>query len=43
MTMAGVVKNFQGLFAVRFFLGMTESGFFPGAVLIISKVVHVLP
>ncbi|KAM0554048.1 hypothetical protein ACHAPJ_007123 [Fusarium lateritium] len=33
----GTVSNFGGLVAVRFMLGVTEAGFFPGAVLIISK------
>ncbi|KAF9871165.1 hypothetical protein CkaCkLH20_11334 [Colletotrichum karsti] len=33
----GVVKNFAGLVAVRFMLGVAEAGFFPGAILIISK------
>ncbi|EWY85853.1 hypothetical protein FOYG_12952 [Fusarium oxysporum NRRL 32931] len=35
--MLGLVQNFGGLIAVRFMLGITEAGFFPGAVLIISK------
>ncbi|KAF9895345.1 hypothetical protein FE257_000249 [Aspergillus nanangensis] len=37
MTMAGMVRNFTGLLIVRIFLGVTEAGFFPGAVLIVSK------
>ncbi|KAL3441528.1 major facilitator superfamily domain-containing protein [Aspergillus insuetus] len=36
-TILGVVQNFAGLVAVRFMLGVAEAGFFPGAVLIISK------
>ncbi|KAF5008488.1 hypothetical protein FDECE_5247 [Fusarium decemcellulare] len=36
-TTLGTVRNFGGLVAVRFMLGVTEAGFFPGAVLIISK------
>ncbi|KAH6679902.1 major facilitator superfamily domain-containing protein [Plectosphaerella plurivora] len=36
-TLLGTVKNFGGLVAVRFMLGVAEAGFFPGAVLIISK------
>ena len=30
MTLMGVVKNFQGLLAARFFLGVAEAGLFPG-------------
>lgn len=37
MTLTGVVKNFEGLVACRFFLGLTESGFYPGAILIVSS------
>ncbi|KAF9777086.1 hypothetical protein IL306_004644 [Fusarium sp. DS 682] len=36
-TILGVIQNFAGLVAVRFMLGVAEAGFFPGAVLIISK------
>ena len=33
MTMiAASVKNFGGLFATRWFLGMAESGFYPGVI-----------
>ncbi|KZT40659.1 MFS general substrate transporter [Sistotremastrum suecicum HHB10207 ss-3] len=32
----GVVKNQAGLFAVRFFLGMTEAGLFPGVIFLFS-------
>jgi hypothetical protein len=28
----GAVKNKEGLYAARFFLGMAEAGFFPGIV-----------
>ncbi|KAF3930331.1 hypothetical protein ABW19_dt0205570 [Dactylella cylindrospora] len=37
MTLTGIVKNFSGLAAVRFWLGLFEAGFLPGAVLLISK------
>ena len=37
MTVTGVVQNFGGLVACRWFLGVFESGFFPGAVFIISR------
>jgi MFS family permease len=30
MTLSGVVQNFGGLVATRFFLGLFEAGFFPG-------------
>lgn len=30
MTLMGIVQSFQGLFAARFFLGVTEAGLFPG-------------
>lgn len=32
MTLSGVVQNFGGLVATRFFLGLFEAGFFPGAI-----------
>uniref|UniRef100_A0A0B7KKP3 Major facilitator superfamily (MFS) profile domain-containing protein n=1 Tax=Bionectria ochroleuca TaxID=29856 RepID=A0A0B7KKP3_BIOOC len=35
--MLGLVNNFCALVAVRLLLGIAEAGFFPGAVLIISK------
>lgn len=31
-TLMGVVHNLSGFFAARFFLGVTESGLFPGVV-----------
>lgn len=31
-TLMGITQNLGGFFAVRFFLGMTESGLFPGVV-----------
>ncbi|RYP54402.1 hypothetical protein DL768_000819 [Monosporascus sp. mg162] len=37
MTLTGVVQNYAGLIAIRFFLGLFEAGFLPGAILIISK------
>jgi len=30
MTLMGIVHNFAGLAAARFFLGLAESGLFPG-------------
>ncbi|KAM5353740.1 hypothetical protein ACJ41O_000390 [Fusarium nematophilum] len=33
----GLVKNFCGLVATRFMLGVFEAGFFPGAVFVVSK------
>ncbi|PLB36953.1 putative MFS transporter [Aspergillus candidus] len=36
MTLTGVVQNFAGLVATRIFLGVFESGFFPGAVYLCS-------
>jgi MFS family permease len=36
MTLMGVVQNFGGLVAARFFLGIFEAGFFPGAVYLIG-------
>ena len=35
-TLQGVVQNRQGFYAVRFFLGATESGLFPGVVFYLS-------
>ena len=32
----GVTKNLAGFYAVRFILGMTESGLFPGVVFYLS-------
>ncbi|ERS97557.1 hypothetical protein HMPREF1624_05728 [Sporothrix schenckii ATCC 58251] len=37
MTCTGLVTNFAGLVVVRFFLGLFEAGFFPGAIMIISR------
>jgi sugar phosphate permease len=36
-TLMGVTQNYSGFLAVRFFLGATESGLFPGVVYYISK------
>ena len=30
MTLMGIVKNFHGLLAARFFLGVAEAGLYPG-------------
>ena len=35
-TLLGVTQNMGGFFAARFFLGMTESGLFPGVVFYLS-------
>ena len=35
-TLMGVTRNFPGFLAVRFFLGVVESGFFPGAIFYLS-------
>ncbi|KAF3078584.1 hypothetical protein TWF102_003327 [Orbilia oligospora] len=37
MTLTGIVKNFAGLTVVRFWLGLFEAGFLPGAVLLVSN------
>ncbi|GME44343.1 D-galactonate transporter [Neofusicoccum parvum] len=37
MTCTGIVQNFAGLTIIRFLLGLFEAGFFPGAILLISK------
>ncbi|KAI0485285.1 major facilitator superfamily transporter [Xylariaceae sp. FL0804] len=37
MTLTGLINNFSGLTATRFFLGLFEAGFFPGAILLVSK------
>ncbi|KAH8894561.1 MFS general substrate transporter [Thozetella sp. PMI_491] len=37
MTLTGVVKNFGGLCATRFMLGIFEAGFFPGANYIVGQ------
>ena len=31
MTLMGLVTTYQGLVVARFFLGLTEAGFFPAA------------
>lgn len=36
MTLMGVVSNYAGLLACRFFLGVTEAGLFPGVVLYLT-------
>ncbi|KAJ4359015.1 hypothetical protein N0V95_002551 [Ascochyta clinopodiicola] len=37
MTLMGVVQNFGGLCAARFFLGLFEAGFFPGAIYLVGQ------
>src|SRR4051794_9806651 len=37
MTCTGFIHNFGALCAIRFLLGLFEAGFFPGAILLISK------
>ncbi|ETS83944.1 hypothetical protein PFICI_05820 [Pestalotiopsis fici W106-1] len=37
MTLTGLVRNFGGLVAARWFLGVFEAGFFPAAIYIISR------
>ncbi|KAL4763351.1 major facilitator superfamily domain-containing protein [Aspergillus foveolatus] len=36
-TLSGVVHNFSGMVAIRFFLGFVEAAFLPGALMILSK------
>ncbi|OAQ82588.1 high-affinity nicotinic acid transporter [Purpureocillium lilacinum] len=36
MTLTGIVKDFKGLVICRVFLGITESGFFPGATYLLT-------
>ncbi|KAK2803782.1 hypothetical protein FQN51_003012 [Onygenales sp. PD_10] len=36
MTLMSLVKNYQGLLAARFFLGFTDSGFFPAATYLLT-------
>ncbi len=36
-TLSGVVTNFSGMVAIRFFLGFVEAAFLPGALMILSK------
>ena len=35
-TLAGIVKNYPGLLAVRWFLGLGEGGIFPGMIFFLS-------
>src|ERR1700730_2678765 len=35
--LTGLVQNFSGLLAVRFFLGIVEAGFFPGCLFLLSS------
>lgn len=37
MTLMGIVQNYSGLLAARFFLGVTEAGLFPGVAYYISE------
>lgn len=37
MTLMGIVQGYGGLIATRFFLGLTEAPFFPGAMFILSN------
>lgn len=37
MTLMGVVQTFGGLCATRFFLGLFEAGFFPGAIYLVGQ------
>jgi MFS family permease len=36
-TLSGVVTNYAGMVAIRFFIGFVEAAFLPGALLILSK------
>ncbi|EXJ58571.1 hypothetical protein A1O7_05998 [Cladophialophora yegresii CBS 114405] len=36
MTLMGVISSYQGLLVTRFFLGVTESGFFPAATYLLT-------
>ncbi|KAJ4361796.1 hypothetical protein N0V83_010737 [Neocucurbitaria cava] len=36
-TLSGNTKNFEGMVAIRFFIGFVEAAFLPGALLILSK------
>ncbi|KAL4922781.1 major facilitator superfamily domain-containing protein [Aspergillus aurantiobrunneus] len=36
MTLMGIVQNYSGLLAARFFLGLTEAGLFPGLAFYVS-------
>lgn len=35
-TLMGIVKSFEGFLVARFFLGVTESGLFPGVIFYLS-------
>ncbi|KXT09413.1 hypothetical protein AC579_8437 [Pseudocercospora musae] len=37
MTLSGVTSSFAGLLATRFFIGVFEAGFFPGAIWLVSQ------
>jgi MFS family permease len=37
MTVMGLVQNLAGLCATRFFLGLFEAGFFPGAIYLVGQ------
>lgn len=37
MTLSGLVNSYAGLLSARFFLGVTEAGFFPAALFILSQ------
>mgnify|MGYP002718718824 FL=1 len=36
MTLSGLVQNFSGAIAARWFLGVTEAGFFPAAITLVG-------
>lgn len=36
MTLMGIVKTYEGLLVARFFLGVTEAGFFPAATYLLT-------
>lgn len=38
MTTMGLVHNFSGLMAARWFLGLTEAGLFPGMLILMTRV-----
>ena len=37
MTLMGIVRNYQGLLAARFFLGVPEAGIFPASAYYITS------
>ena len=37
MTLMGIVHNYQGLLAARFFMGIPEAGIFPGSAYYITS------